>query len=187
MVHIVHVTGRTNEFHSADKFSTLCGKQFRNRKTWETTKDVKLDWRRSFDPVTCPRCQKAFKKIESSVLDIVNFELDLDAFGATSPIPRPIVPRICITCGKMCPYWKGVRKNVAPWCTIWYASNRVEKLWDLKITTDHMRELTCERLQEIYEYIRFDDPVGVPSPTKFLTRLLTVMREKEMIIHGEIK
>lgn len=172
-VHIVHVSGTENY---RPIFITLCGKTF---------KDVDLKWRGSFDPVTCSVCQGAFKKIEPLVLDIIDFKLDLDPFGGVGPIPHPITPRTCVTCGTVCIFWRCVIEDISTVnCTIWWRNRRVEKLWELEITTDHMRQLTCERLQKIYEYIRLGDPIGVQKQARFLSRLLMVMDEKSCRILG---
>lgn len=173
-IHIVHVT-ETENYRPI--FSTLCGKTF---------KDRNMRWRRSFRPVTCLGCLTAFKKVEPSVLDIVNFEIDLDAFGAVGPIPHPVVPKTCLTCGTVCVLWHGVIEDLPTVnCSIWWRNKRVAKLWDLKVTTDHMRELTYERLQEIYDYIRLGNPIGVPTQAKFLARLLVVVGEKSCEVPEE--
>lgn len=172
-VHIVHVS-ETDNYRPI--FTTLCGKTF---------KDRSMKWRRSFDTVTCHRCQKVFKKIAPLVLDIIDFKLDLDPFGRVGPIPNPIVPRTCVTCGTVCVLWHGIIEDKPTVnCTIWWRNKRVEKLWELVITTDHMRELTCERLQKIYEYILLGNPIGVQKQGRFLNRLLTVMDEKSCRIPG---
>ena len=166
-VHVVYIS-ETKLYRAI--FTTLCGKTFNG---WD------MKWRRSFDTVTCSKCQKAFKKIEPSVLDIIDFKLDLDPFGRVGPIPHPITPSTCVTCGTECVGWRGIiEDDPTVNCSIWWRNRRVEKLWELRITTDHMRELTCERLQKIYEYIRLGNPIGVQKQAMFLVRLMTVMGEK---------
>jgi len=175
-VHIAYIS-ETKSFRAI--FTTLCGKTF---KGWD------MKWKRSFDTVTCSKCQKAFKRIEPLVLDIINFKLDLDPFGIAGPIPNPITPRTCVTCGTMCVGWRGIiEDDPTVNCSIWWRNRRVEKLWELKIATNHMRQLTCERLQKIYEYIRLGNPIGVQKQARFLNRLLMVMDEKSCKIKGDWK